>query len=142
MMRGNVKALRRYISNAFSLSMLQEGGDIEIRRVDAQAWFERERFTTVTSVVGHKDTAELFSAVLGRIIVENRVSITLWKGDEILVGQYVGPRLTEGTRVLPDGATILWFGVTVVDGPERPSMPEEDRSRFAIRAERRLDGMK
>ncbi len=119
-----------YLGNAFALSMLPEGGDVEIRRVHPGEWlFESERrYSCPISVVGHADTAALFSTVLNQIVVTNRVSVLLWKGDEILVGQYVGPRLTEGTRELPDGAVINWYAVTVVDGPERPVMPAEDRS--------------
>jgi hypothetical protein len=65
------------------------------------------------SVVGHEDTAGLFSELLGRFVAFNRASTSLAVGDELFVGQYNGPRLPEGATSLPPGATIRWFHVSV-----------------------------
>jgi hypothetical protein len=43
----------------------------------------------------------------------NRANVSLAAGDRVLVGQYSGPRLPEGTTTLPEGATIKWLVVTV-----------------------------
>jgi|SRR6056297_551254 len=65
------------------------------------------------SAVGHADTANVFGNVLGMEVPANRTTIALEKGDVVLVGQYRGPRLAEGTTSLPDGATIQWLCVEV-----------------------------
>jgi hypothetical protein len=107
-----------YISNAFSLSMLdRKVQDIEFaqripRPVDDPVAVIEDFLShgqEVQSVVGHTDTAEIFSAVLGRPLGFNRVSVKLTPKDWLLVGQYQGPRLPEGTTRLPEGATIEWW---------------------------------
>ena len=65
------------------------------------------------SAVGHADTANLFSNTLGVDIRPNRVSVRLRSGEQALLGQYSGPRLPEGTLVLPEGAKITWIKVEV-----------------------------
>jgi len=66
-----------------------------------------------TSAVGHADTASVFENTLGLPVPVQRTNVVLGKGDEILVGQYSGPRLPEGATELPEGATIKWCLVTV-----------------------------
>lgn len=61
------------------------------------------------SAVGHADTAGLFSSLLGVEVPPNRISLRLADGDVLLVGQYNGPRLSEGCTTLPEGATIRWW---------------------------------
>lgn len=113
------------IGNAFSLSMLDRLSQsavgnsvysgpriprpIKDPRVFLEAW-EMEK-VEIESVVGHADTAALFSTILGRPIAVNRSNIKLTPDVRMLVGQYVGPRLPEGTTTLPDGATIEWWVV-------------------------------
>jgi hypothetical protein len=65
---------------------------------------------SLESCVGHADTAAVFSAVLGLKIdpVRTTVTMTPHDGNIVLVGQYSGPRLAEGTTLLPEGATIKW----------------------------------
>lgn len=67
----------------------------------------------LTSAVGHADTAAVFSDVLGVTVPSARTTVSLNKGDVVLVGQYRGPRLPEGATRLPDGATIEWLLVFV-----------------------------
>lgn len=63
----------------------------------------------IESAVGHEDTAAVFSSQLGLEIKPNRITVSLKRGDMILVGQYKGPRLPEGTKTLPEGAVIEWL---------------------------------
>lgn len=109
--------MRLLIANAFSLSMLdrdaQGGPDARIPRpvpcprwiVDAAAADGAE----IVSVVGHADTAALFSGIIGIPVAANRATITLGPEDRLLVGQYIGPRLPEGATALPEGARIEWW---------------------------------
>lgn len=99
-----------YISNAFSLNMLVDKKcqlDIApLTLVDAKRI--AENFSAI-SVVGHQDTANLFSNLLEIEIPFNRTSLKLFPGDVLIVGQYSGTRLPEGISTLPDGATIEWL---------------------------------
>lgn len=122
--------MRLYISNAFSLSMLdresQNGTPLGYfpRPIDSmtvariprpvddpishlQKW--EEVGADIVSVVGHADTARVISSLLGRKLPLNRVSIRLAHDEYLLVGQYIGPRLPEGATELPEGATIEWW---------------------------------
>ncbi len=65
------------------------------------------------SAVGHADTAAVFSNVLGLPVATNRATVSLSKGDMVVVGQYRGPRLSEGAKTLPADATIQWVVVRV-----------------------------
>lgn len=67
----------------------------------------------VRSIVGHADTAALFTEVLGQAVAFNRESVKLVDGDVLLIGQYNGPRLPEGCHTLPEGATITWLKVII-----------------------------
>jgi|SRR3989344_8014957 len=102
----------RYIANAFSVNMIGTFPvDIHIDEIDVdQAASYAE---DATSIVGHTDTANVFSSTLGVPVTCNRTTVAVRIGDEVIVGQYRGPRLPEGARVLPAGATIQWFSVQV-----------------------------
>lgn len=112
-----------YVSNAFSPAMLPfdperhtaytirivawpqaNGAELARCELDGRPWL---------SIVGHQDTAAVMSAELGLAIQPNRVSVQLAPGDQVVVGQYSGPRLPEGATTLPDGATIRWLSVEV-----------------------------
>lgn len=100
----------RYIGNAFSLGMLDDAhAVVEVHRMSVEqagSWLKKDDFV---SAIGHKDTAELVSGMLGIDIGYNRISLSLKTDDEILVAQYSGQRLPEGATSLPEGATIRWF---------------------------------
>lgn len=112
---------RLFVTNAFSLSMLAGDslwmdGRLTIRRLaddEARRLLEvcTEAGYRIVSGVGHADTAQIFSNILGTKVPMNRVSIDLSGLDLLLVGQYSGPRLPEGTTKLPEGASIRWFTV-------------------------------
>jgi hypothetical protein len=118
------------IANAFALSMLDReaqngtpngyvavcGESIATCRVPrpcddpGQFLADADRWDVpVRSVVGHADTAAVFSSVLGRVVAHNRETVKLAPDDILLVGQYIGPRLPEGATALPEGATIEWW---------------------------------
>jgi hypothetical protein len=125
------------IANAFSLSMLDprvgaevrftpvsldearrlaeqasryEGGTPAMRETPFGPQPYMEGATKVAeSAVGHADTAALFSQQLGVRVPCCRESIRL--GTDMLVGQYVGPRLPGGATSLPEGASIQWWYV-------------------------------
>ena len=97
-----------YILNAFSLNMISAFPvDVHFEEVS----LEEARVIAVDceSAVGHLETAAVFADALGCPILANRVSVTLFKGDSVLIGQYKGPRLPEGTTSLPGGSTIKWI---------------------------------
>lgn len=102
----------RYLGNAFSLGMLdiEEVVDLRVRPLkdieEVKFWLWQ---TEWQSGVGHTDTAMLLSEMLGAHVSVNRVSLSLNRGDELLVAQYTGPRLPEGATTLPAGAKIRWY---------------------------------
>jgi len=65
------------------------------------------------SAVGHADTAAVFGTELGVEVLAVRATVSLQKGEQALVGQYKGPRLPEGCKTLPEGATIQWLLISV-----------------------------
>lgn len=113
------------IANNFSLSMLDrwiqaKRGDVvnEKQRVprpcddpiDFLILAERDG-ATVESVVGHADTAAVFSTALGRRVRVNRVKVKLERDALLLVGQYIGPRLQVGATAMPEKARIEWWTI-------------------------------
>ncbi|HDO36669.1 MAG TPA: DUF1874 domain-containing protein [Nitrospirae bacterium] len=103
-----------YISNAFSLSMVPERAIIRTRPVNLPAI--ARKLGNPVSIVGHADTAAVFSAILGIPIANNRVSISLIPTDTLYVGQLTGGRLPEGATSLPEGFEIRWILVTIEEG--------------------------
>lgn len=108
-----------YVSNAFSLSMLDIDSEgimptsVEVAKVSAATVAEAFK-NGAKSCVGHADTAKLFSGILETEVSMNRESIKLGLHDVLYVGQYTGPRLPEGSTTLPEGAAINWIVVHVV----------------------------
>lgn len=102
----------KYVSNSFSLNMLaNKTSTIRTRPVplDTAKLLAGNSY----SAVGHADTAAVMAAELGVTIPFNRASLVLQPGDELLVGQYSGPRLEEGCETLPEGAKLDWILVQV-----------------------------
>jgi len=116
------------VANAFALSMLDpevqryghycgartptpcDDGSHKAAKEFLNKW-ERTGEAVVRSIVGHADTARVFSAMLERDIAPNRESVKLKPHQILLVGQYVGPRLPEGATELPEGASIFWWTI-------------------------------
>ena len=113
-----------YITNSFTLAMLpawrlvdmDAETSIHIQPVDPAAFLAdaEKRHGMAISAVGHADTAALFSSLLDIPIQFNRQSIVIGENDEVLVGQYHGPRMAEGNKTLPEGAEIRWMAVTLL----------------------------
>ena len=109
------------VVNAISLNMLPpevQSGGIIFRRLSLE---EAQRLVreagTVVSAIGHADTARLVGRQLGIELPADRRSVQL--GDEyVLIAQYIGPRLPEGTTELPSGARIEYFVVRLASGEE------------------------
>ncbi len=104
-----------YITNAFSLNMLSAAADVRFTRMDVGQVREHLDMFDYMSAIGHADTAAVVSAVLGREVKFNRMSVELdtsdWgKAHSLIIAQYKGPRLPEGATSLPDGAEIeFWY---------------------------------
>lgn len=105
-----------WVANAFSPSMLNGSRYLTFRLLPnegAAAELLRELVVggdfAPVSAVGHADTAGLFSSLLGVEVPPNRISLLMGRWDVLLVGQYNGPRLPEGSTKLPEGATIRWW---------------------------------
>lgn len=102
------------IGNAFSGNMLdltEMPVNVMFSKTDAETI---KNIDSLESCIGHIDTAAVVSDVLGRKIDANRTNVTLKKGDSMIIAQYVGPRLAEGTTKLPKGAKIEFLFVKVV----------------------------
>ena len=98
--------------NAFSLNMLASfNANIIVR--PATAADAVAAFRCGGSGIGHADTANLLTGILGVKVPTNRVTVSLSKGDRIIVAQYSGPRLSEGVTVLPEGSKIEFISVEV-----------------------------
>lgn len=102
-----------YISNAFSLNMVNSADLPKVAFKPLTLEEVKTYVPTSVSVVGHADTANVFSDVLGSQVLFNRTSLALKEGDALIVGQYKGPRLEEGATLLPVGATIEWVLATI-----------------------------
>jgi hypothetical protein len=103
------------IANAFSINMFLHTKSWNLMFVpldehEARS-LVREWDGSIKSIVGHADTAKIMSGLLKTTVECNRVSYGYNPHDELLIGQYSGPRLPEGTSVLPEGATIKWWHV-------------------------------
>lgn len=97
------------IANAFSINMLNNTpitiSFTEITEEAAQALVQN--CDDVYSVVGHPDTASVFTSILKTPIEFNRENFTWTKGT-LLVGQVIG-RLPEGVKELPSNVKLKWF---------------------------------
>lgn len=99
--------------NAFSANMLAEFPvSVSFSEISVEAAVSLV-FNNLTSAVGHEDTAAVFSSVLGIPVPMNRATLVLKPGATAVLGQYTGPRLPEGAKTLPEGATIKWLLVRV-----------------------------
>lgn len=101
-----------YLCNAFSLQMLaQFPANVQINEVEIKDVIEIKE--QLVSAIGHQDTANVLSSILGVPVPTARVNVALKSGDEILIAQYVGGRLPEGATTLPEGASFRFLVVSV-----------------------------
>lgn len=105
------------IANAFSLNMLTlEVGITDLQVCPTSPEYIRgeiEEAGGFVSIVGHADTAAVFSSLLGLDVPCNRATFFLEEGATLFVGQYKGPRLPEGATSLPRGSRVEWAMVTI-----------------------------
>lgn len=103
--------MKKYLVNAFSIQMLQKGGVVRFEEIDAT-----EVPADVVSAVGHADTANVLSDLLGFPVSMNRAFVTLDENTELYVAQLVGGRLPEGATTLPEGFSFKFYRVAIVQG--------------------------
>ncbi len=103
--------MKRFLTNAFSIQMLQKGGLVRFEEIDAT-----EVPADVVSAVGHADTANVLSDLLGFPVSMNRAFVTLDENTELYVAQLVGGRLPEGATTLPEGFSFKFYRVAIVQG--------------------------
>jgi hypothetical protein len=80
---------------------------------EQKSLFDNIEPDTITSAIGHADTAAVFSDMLGIQVLCNRIFVKLQQGTRLLLGQYFGPMIPDGARELPNGAKIEWWLVTI-----------------------------
>ena len=110
-----------FITNAFSINMLQNSAQINFIKISRNTAKELSRFAV--SAIGHEDTARAVSIMMDTEFQQNRISLE-FKGS-LLVAQYRGPRLEEGTTTLPEESKIEFWLVTIYDSAEDALKAEE-----------------
>jgi len=90
------------IANAFSLQMVGPSAHIDVSSLTSE---EVAKYP-LESAIGHVDTAFLVGQMIGQNLPANRANMSLKSGESMIVAQYIGPRLPEGTKELPLGARI------------------------------------
>lgn len=111
-----------YILNAIPGSVIpQDGITLRFERVSEREAAKAIRQANRTdagavSAIGHQDTANIISLLLGEEVRMNRVSVpTLKDGDCNLMALYQGARLPEGATTLPEGATMAFYLMTATE---------------------------
>ena len=66
------------------------------------------------SCIGHAPTAKILSNLLDENIQPYRITVSLQENESIIVAQYIGPRLPEGTIQLPENSTINFFLIKMI----------------------------
>ena len=104
----------RYLGNAFSIQMLPVTGSlVSVEPVEPDV-VASELSSGFTSCIGHLDTANVVSSLLGLEVQMNRINVSLKPEDTMFVAQITGGRLPEGSTTLPEGVKILFFKVRLV----------------------------
>jgi hypothetical protein len=92
----------KYLGNAFSLQMLVDKRAL----VETFSCSKEECLNKTKSVIGHQDLSDYLGVPM------NRVQTKLQEGDILYVAQYVGGRLPEGTKNIPE-MDIVYFKIVV-----------------------------
>lgn len=95
------------LANAFSINMLS--GDFKNLTFTKVSLEDAQRLTAgeISSHIGHADMANVVGGLLGREVP--MVRDTMRFSGVLLVAQYSGPRLPEGTTTLPEGAAVEFW---------------------------------
>lgn len=100
------------ILNAFSFNMVDiPQGMIRFETISLEQ--ARELARTSESAIGHVQTAQLFSALLGVALEATRPTVKLAVGETALLGQLRGPRRDLHDESLASESHIDWLLVTV-----------------------------
>jgi hypothetical protein len=117
---------RVILGNAFSLNMVPQAlerfmiGVVKITPSEVKQTINLA--AEFIPAIGHHDTANVVISVLGlegryaeKVLegAQRRPTITLQDGDRLIVAQYRGPRLPEGSTTLPPGATLEFYLVQI-----------------------------
>ena len=100
------------LANAFSINMLPGNSVVKFTQITTDQAKEILD-NNIESFIGHTDTANVLTTILGVPILVNRASLIAQKGESFIVAQFSGPRLPEGTTSLPEGAKITFWLVEV-----------------------------
>ena len=103
--------MKTYLSNAFSLQMLDLAAPHTVTVTPVTVAVVAE--SSFESVVGHQDTANVLTALLGVEVPMNRASVRLQDGDILYVAQITGGRLPEGATTLPEGFAMTFVRVDI-----------------------------
>jgi len=106
------------LCNAFSLNMLGcDFCDINIQKVSVNYVNKFIGNNYVQNAIGHKETDVIVRNMLNNdnIPTGDRINVSLDELNTLVVAQYKGPRLPEGTTQLPEGATIEFYIVKMID---------------------------
>ena len=103
------------VCNAFSFNMIKAGCKARIEmEVIGHCQVAEALGTNWESSIGHADLAAIASATSGVSIPANRKTVVLDEGlHRLMICQYTGPRLPEGAKELPPGASVSWLAVKV-----------------------------
>ena len=99
-----------YLSNAFSLSMIEVQGKpvtVEFRRIGLDE-VKAILSTGFVSAVGHPSTASALTRILNMEVPANRVSIQLQPGDTLVVFQLALGRLPVGKELTEEEILNAW----------------------------------
>jgi hypothetical protein len=105
-----------YLSNAFSLGMLPNGGLVNIVELEDK-YVKSILQDGFVSAVGHQSTADFIKLITGIDVPVNRVAITLQPDDKVIVLQLQG-RLPEGKVLTQEEIQTIpykWFVVEVLN---------------------------
>ena len=99
----------KIVGNAFTYGFLNSF-DYEIKTIVSKiTWeeFDKEIENVDMSYMGHEDTAIMTHTIFNRVTIRAKPGVT------IILAQYDGPRLPEGTTTLPEGAKLTPLRVKV-----------------------------
>jgi hypothetical protein len=121
----------RYLCNVFTIAMAPQGGILDFQPITtdvARTLILYPPMGLLTHAVGHEQTAKLANSQLHPknedIVKFSRISVQLEAGDDLILCQYIGPRLPEGVTTLPEGSEIRWYyAVYTRHTPELPKHP-------------------
>jgi len=102
-----------FISNAFSLSMINPPCSIKVEPINLQQ-VNSLLVEPFQSAVGHESTAQIITKLTGTLIPVNRISLSLMKKDKLIVFQLL-TRLEEGKILTQEELAQLPYKFLLVE---------------------------